>query len=239
MESKDLIRYVILGLGRSGTTAVHFALKGHPNATALNDEVKASFFSEGISEFTQRDDNLREKEAGYNYLFDALAGIFGDEHTRAIGMKCIPNSTAIAKELVNSLQLYFPKLKIVLVKRMDIVAQYGSLLRATKTTEWHSWRLGDHREDYSVKIRPFRLRKYVVQCHDISFELERLKATHDTLTLNYEECFIKGSKPDFTQLFQFIGVPSLNVTWLGSEKVAPPPDQYIRNYEALNKKYPY
>jgi len=237
-NDQELIRYIILGLARSGTTAVHFALKGHPNVSALNDEVNLSFFTEGISSFTQRDDNQKEKNAGYHKLFDALAGVFQDESTMALGMKCVPNSVEAANELVDSLRQHFPELKVVLVNREDLVAQYGSYLRAKSTGEWHSWRKSGDIKDFTVKIRTSRFRAYVTKCKDIYQVLKSLDDSHQVLEFSYEQCFLQGGEPDFSQLFGFIGVPQIEAAWLGSEKVAPPPDLYIKNYAELKKIMP-
>ena len=89
-DAKLIKRYVVLGLARSGTTVVHFALKGHPNIAALNDEVRVSFFTEGISTFTQRDDNVLEKKVGSLSLFDAVAGVFSDENDTPVGGREFP-----------------------------------------------------------------------------------------------------------------------------------------------------
>ena len=48
----DPTRYLIVGYSRSGTTVIHLALKGHPQVSAFNGELRPEpFFSLGISAF--------------------------------------------------------------------------------------------------------------------------------------------------------------------------------------------
>ena len=234
-SNQDMTRYIIVGLARSGTTVVHFALKGHPDVSALNDEVKLNFFTEGISCYTQRDDNQKEKEVGYLRLFDSLSGVFQNENTLALGMKYVPHSVETTKEFVARLRQYFPQVKVVLINRKDLVAQYGSSLRAESTGEWHSWSTSGEKKNYSVRIRPYKFRAYALNCIAMYEILRSLTESHEVLHFNYEKCFLQDGKPDFTNLFNFIGVSNQEATWLGSEKVAGPPESFIKNYNELKK----
>ena len=234
-DAKLIKRYVVLGLARSGTTAVHFALKGHPNIAALNDEVRVSFFTEGISTFTQRDDNVLEKKVGSYSLFDAVAGVFSDENTRALGLKCVPESVESAEALVQSLVKFYAGLSIVLVIRNDFTAQYGSMLRAKLTGEWHSWRKTGKQKNQRVRISKGDFKKYIIRTSGKLSALRQLKKTHEVLEFNFEEQLLYSKNPDFSPLFRFLDIPDLSVTWLDSKKVAPPPEDYIVNYEKMNQ----
>jgi len=66
-ESKNIIRYMILGSARSGTTFIHYLLGGHPNVSMLTDEIEVNsgFFSDGISKFTFMQDPKNEKKIGF------------------------------------------------------------------------------------------------------------------------------------------------------------------------------
>ncbi|MFH1319492.1 MAG: sulfotransferase [Bacteroidota bacterium] len=228
-------RYIILGLARSGTTVTHFALMGHPNVSALNDEVKVSFFTDGISTFTQRNDNQREKDKGFIALFDAITSIFANENTRALGLKCIPDSPKSAKDLVGALKKHFIDHKIIITVREDLVAQLGSLIRADTTGNWHSWRQHGKEKELTIVIKKSHLKKYIYTCLEISAELKKLHKTHDVLEFYYEKNFLNNSQPDFIELFDFLNLPRENVTWLKSEKVAPAPELYIKNYAKLKR----
>jgi len=236
-DSSKYLRYLVLGLGRSGTTAIHFALKGHPNVSALNDEVKISFFSEGISTFTQRDDNKTEKEAGFNMLFDSIAGVFANKETMAIGMKCVPADVDASVLLTKSIRKHFPDIKIILLNRKDLTAQYGSMLRAQATGEWHSWRQPETPSSKTVKINKHLFKKYITRSVLKYNELKTLSDSHDLLDVNYETCLLQKGGPDFSSIFDFLDLPSLPVTWQNCEKVSPPPEKYISNYELMKMKF--
>lgn len=233
--SDSMKRYVVLGLARSGTTVVHFALKGHPNVAALNDEVKVSFFTEGISAFTQRDDNILEKKVGSLSLFDSIAGVFAGDKTQALGLKCVPDSAAASRKLIDTLNKYYPDLRIVLVVRDDMVSQYGSMLLATLTGNWHSWRKSGKSGKEKVKISKWRFKKYIYNTLAKLNELRELKKTHAFVEFNFEKQLLTPESPDFSPLFKFIDIPDLKVTWLNSKKVAPPPEDYIVNYETMKR----
>ncbi|MBL4734231.1 MAG: hypothetical protein JKY18_02620 [Flavobacteriales bacterium] len=237
ITKNNITRYAVLGLGRSGTTAIHFALKGHPNVSALNDEVKVSFFSEGISSFTQRDDNEVEKEIGTTKLFDAITGVFSDGKTVAHGLKCVPADIDDTALLVNSIRQHYPDLKIVLLKRNDLTAQYGSMLRAQKTGEWHSWRLNKNTGNVSIKISRQLFKKYIKRSLSKFDLLDGLRNSHDLLIVDYEQSLLRDAGPNFSEVFHFLNLPDLPVTWLNCEKVAPPPEEYILNYHKMKDLY--
>ena len=131
--------YLIVGCPRSGTTVIHLLLKGHPNITALNDEIKVSpLFTKGISTFTFGNDLLEEKTLGFSLLFDAITSVSAKDHTRASGAKCVCHSPTQARVVVETLQKHMTNLKIILMVRNDLVAQYGSMLNASKGGINHS-----------------------------------------------------------------------------------------------------
>jgi len=232
-EASNYLRYLILGLGRSGTTAIHFALKGHPNVCALNDEVNVSFFSEGISTFTQRDNNSLEKEKGSKCLFDAIAGIFSNEKTKAIGMKCVPSDLQATKTLTIALKKHFPELKIILLIRKDLTAQYGSMITFFKQLIDKFSFYTKHPSTSQIKLNKRLFKNYIERSILKLNELKTLSNSHDLLEVEYEKCLLAKNGPDFSTIFNFLNLPNLEATWLNCNKVAPPPKEYIRNYEKM------
>ena len=63
-------------------------------------------------------------------------------------------------------------------------------------------------------------------------QLRLLKETHQVLEFNYEEDILPGEH--YQALFDFLEVPRVPITWMKMAKVAPPPADYIANYEAMN-----
>ena len=68
-------------------------------------------------------------------------------------------------------------------------------------------------------------------------ELKTLARSHDLLEVGYEECLLSENGPDFSKIFDFLGIPKLSATWLNCEKVAPPPEEYISNYDKMRKVF--
>ncbi len=69
-----MTNYIIIGPARSGTTVTHLILKGHPQVSALNDEIKVmQLFGKGISAYTFGNDSEYEITLGFRKAFKLLA----------------------------------------------------------------------------------------------------------------------------------------------------------------------
>lgn len=227
-------QYLVIGAKRSGTTLIHLLLKGHPNVSALNDELAVSpFFTQGISTFTYGNDLEEERKLGYLSLFNAISSVLADANCTAFGAKCAIGSQGNAQIIVNVLQKYLKDLKIILVVRNDLVAQYGSLISANKTGIMHSWYNSHAKyEPQKLRINKWLLTRYTISILDTYDTLRQLFATHKVLEISYEEYLLD---PAIIQnnLFEFVEVPNIDVTWLKSKKVMPDPANYILNYSSL------
>jgi LPS sulfotransferase NodH len=228
-------RYLIVGIQRSGTTVLHLALKGHPNVAALNDELKvAPLFTQGIRTFTFGNDTEEEKRRGHAALFDALTSITEGPDTVATGAKCACGSPALARVLVDSLQKHFAHVRIILATRRNLVAQFGSLLAAERSGVWHSWNPEfAGRRPPEISMNRWAFTHYVHRCLDTHAVLQGLHETHSVLTCEYED-YLKDPAAIHSQLFDFVGVPQRDVTWLESMKLVPRPEEYISNYAAMS-----
>ena len=227
-------RYLIVGCGRSGSTLIHLLLKGHPNIAALNDELNVSpFFTKGISTFTFGSDLVKEKNLGFTVLFDAVTSISAEDHTTSHGAKCVCHSPTQAWAVVDTLQKHLKDLKIILTIRNDLVAQYGSLVQAKKSGIYHSWYRGfENRKINKLRINKWLFFTYAINCLDILKVLSELHKTHDVIECLYED-FLVNPASVRKQVFNFLDVPQVDVTWLNSKKVMPDPDKYIENYSEM------
>ena len=224
-------RYLIIGQMRSGTTVTHLCLKGHPEISALNDEIKVEpFFTQGLSVFTHGNDLPEEKVRGPLVLYDALAGLCATPKVTAWGMKTAISSLTEAKTLIDSLRNGFPGLKIIHTQRDDIVAQYGSLLRAEATGQWHSWSKPIKDPLRTISLLKGKLAQVALQSIEISAALNTLKETHDFFDVSYERDLLPNDMLVFRRLFAFLGVSDVKIDWLNSTKVAPHPQSYIEDY---------
>jgi hypothetical protein len=230
-------RYLIIGLPRSGTTLTHTGVLGHPNISALTDEMLAMpFFPKGLSAFTFGNEYPEEKQKGHRALFDAMTSILANDKTTALGAKCCPQTIEQTQALVQSVQKNFPDLKIILSIRDDLVAQYGSLVSARFDGVWHSWHQGADK----IKNRRRRLYRpmfdrYVLNALESISLLRQLKQTHPVHEFAYEEQ-LTDQAGVFRRIFEFLRVPPVEVTWLRTKKVKDAPDQYITNYARMTRR---
>ena len=128
-------RYLIIGCGpRCGRTLCHRILKGYPEIAAPNFEISiVPLFTKGISEFT-----LGEKVYEISKLYNSICSITKEEEYTTVGAKTVCARTNNARILVQALRKEFQDINIILVIRRDLVAQYGSGIRANKTGLYHS-----------------------------------------------------------------------------------------------------
>jgi len=204
MKSSKYNRYIIVGPARSGTTVTHLCLAGHPNVSALNDEVKVHpFFTEGISAFTHGNDLETEFKKGFMAIFDALCTLNSPDELLAGGLKTAIGSSAEAANFVRSVQNFFPKVKIVLTLRDDIVAQFGSMELAKATGKWHSWVKPEGQLEGKITLDKDRLDAHAVDYLKTVRELQRLKETHEVFEVSYEKDILPGNRQVYHRLFQF------------------------------------
>ena len=235
MRSRTFTRYVIAGCNRSGTTVMHVALRGHPNASALGDEIKVHpFFTLGIGAFTHGFETEDERKYGHLAIFDAITSVGATKDTIAIGMKTAFSSRLQAIEFVRSMQENLRGVKVILTIREDLVAQYGSWLRANMTGQWHSWSKVQVDPNPTLRIETDQFSHYAVECLAVVDELRDLHRTHEVCEVFYENDILVDLDGASHRLFEFLGLPSVEVDWLQRmKKVAPRPEDYIENYEEL------
>ncbi|WP_319548771.1 sulfotransferase [Desulfogranum marinum] len=229
----EIKKYIIIGPARSGTTVTHLFLRGHPHVSALNDEVKISeLFEKGISAFTFGSDLPNEKAQGPRKIYDLLALLNADSATTAAGIKCAVASVEKAKKFVEQIKSSFSDVYIILIVREDVLAQFGSILRAKKTGKFHSWIKENNRPSSSITVDKGRYSQYLLTNIEIVETLQSLKETNNFLEISYEKDILTGQ--DYcAKLYNFLQLDPIEPAWLNSKKVAPPPNKYISNYDSI------
>ncbi len=232
-ESASRTRYVIVGMPRSGTTLIHKAVAGHPDASALNDELCVSpFWDRGLSTFTFGHETPEERRAGHVALFDAVTSIAASAATRAFGVKCCVSSPKEAELVVTSATRTIPGVKMIVVLRRDLVAQYASLLRARRSGAWHSWRHPDRLPVAQVHIRPLLFDRYTTNALETLARLQCAPAAHVVV---FEE-LVASKAHGFREIFDFLDLPDVPIDWELGEKVSPAPGAYIDNYLEMSNR---
>ncbi len=231
-----MIQYLILGIQRSGTTAIHKALMQHPNVSVLTDELTISpFFDLGIRTFTFGNETEEERMSGRQAIFNAITMRGEKSGVTHCGAKaCSTTSPNAARMVVDTLRRDLPKMKIILLDREDIVAQYGSGISAKRTRIYHSWDNGaDSRRLKRIYLNPLRFVLYAMDCLRVSEITSGLTETHETYTVRHEKLC-----DDFTgeirNICLFLGLRNLEIT-SNSRKLMPPPERYIANYNTLRR----
>jgi len=72
-------------------------------------------------------------------------------------------------------------------------------------------------------------------------KLGELRATHRLLDLSYEDEIAALGTDAFQRVYEFLGLPEVDISWIGSKKVAPSVDRYVTNasrlYEIQREEY--
>jgi len=239
------VRFLVVGMARSGTTATHHVIYGHPAASAMHDEVTVDpLFTQGISTFTVGGKNHQDTAAKYEALFDLLALHEDDPGApagavRAHGMKVVTQSPRDAAALVDCLVAHFPEVRIVHVRRDDLLAQFASLERASRTGVWHT-RADAAPTDPAPTSQPgpltldaARFERYLQTCAEVERELLRLRETHRVHEVRYERDIAPNDPTRAAALFEFLELPVVAPTWMTLTKTSPPLAAFVSNVAAL------
>ncbi len=227
-------RFVIAGMQRSGTTVTQRIVQGHPEVAMAWAEIAIEpFFGAGYSAWTFGNEAYAEREAAMPRMFDAIAGMHADERTKARGFKVAVNNAREATQLAHALDEYLPDVRLVLTRREDVVAQFGSIVRARETGEWHSW---SERGEAGprVELDPEELDAYDRECREIDAILRTVGDATRLFEVCYERDILGGTDPG--ALFDFLGVARVDVSWRTTQKTAPDPADYIEDYSALRRR---
>lgn len=237
MESSPT-RYIVVGRRRSGTTATHLCLRGHPSVSAVHNEVGVEpFLSKGIGAFTYGEERTEEElSSGIPALFDAMTAVPPASKRKARGMKLTLPDLRLAKVFVKGMQAYLPDVRIVHVQRNDVIARFASLKKAMQSGKWHR-RTQDRRQKETITIDPHDFSKHLIESIQVQQLLRDLRSSHDMLCLSYEDVILQGRLSTHAPLFRFVGVEPVEATWLRDKKLSPPPEEYVRNYSELTKMH--
>ena len=230
-------RYLIIGSARSGTTALHLAVLGHPNAAGLVDELRtAPLLTEGRAVFTRGKEPKHDREWMLPAVFDALTTLNADERTTAHGAKVVCNSPKTASAMVSVLQQQLRALKIIIVRRNDLVAQFGSGISGQRSGIMHAWNKGAQRRAVDkITINRWQFTAFAAGRLRTYDTLSALNHSHEVLNVEYES-LLDDSDGVYRSIYRFLGLSYVQPTWIAASKLLPPPDQYILNYDPLQSR---
>ena len=228
--------YLILGAPRSGTTALHLLIAGHPNVSTLNDEVKLDqILKVGISAFTYGGNTKKENDKSPWETFKFLSEYNSNNLSMTFGMKAATGNLAILEDYSSIIRNKLRHVSIIGCVRSDIMAQYASLKRAQFTGQWHSWRKEIAvASNFRLRIDPAEYSQYYLKNIQIIAQIRKLKESNNYLEISYEEDILKGV--DYAlKVFDYLNLPYVEPNWFNSKKVAPPVEDYVVNHDDIRK----
>lgn len=230
-------RYMVAGMPRSGTTAVHNTLRGHPSVSALHKEVAVDpFLTQGVAIFTRKHPKTR---SSISSLFDLMTSTQSVAEPEARGMKLTTGSDERARAFVEAVRTHLPDVRIILLVRRDLVAQFGSLVKSQKTGVWgqHVGESEGRGTAPTLELDRYEFAEYAIQAYQIRRRLRSMQETHEILEISYEEVLLGGKLPTHDPLFNFVGVEPQRADWLTDRKLSPPSESYIQNYDELASQH--
>jgi hypothetical protein len=229
-------RFAIIGAARSGTTVTHSLLCGHPEVSLFGEEIRIrEMFGQGSSLFTfQPLRKVAQQKRVTAGLFDVFALSNSSPETRAAGIKCAFGSLEASRLFVNGVKEHFPDMHIILVRRDDLVAQFGSAVRARKTGLYHSWRGSAKPMTDAMRLSKGLFRHYVLETRASLDLIQSLESTHPMLEVSYERDICSGLQYH-QKVYRFLGITEMEPVWVQNRKVSPPPEEYISNYAELRR----
>ncbi len=228
-----MTRYIIVGHARSGTSVTHHLLMDHSEVSAVYDEVDCNpFFTKGIGAFTHGLDKESEKQKSFLSLFDAITQLNVTPVTKACGLKTAINNPNAALAMVHTLQENMKDIKIIIVVRNSLVDLMGSIERAKKTGNWHSWQKNIKKENIRFSIPKDEFIEFAINSSHVYEILSGLQKSHEVIFFDYEKDISPNNPDNYNKLYDFLNLSS-HQTQIPLKKVAPTAEEYLINYKEL------
>ena len=227
-------RYLIIGYQRSGTTAMHLLLAGHPRVSVFTGELREPYFSKGLTAFNAGYLDDEERAKGHSLLFDAITGAHVTDTTTTVGAKTVCNSRPAARTIVEAVQSHLPDVRVLVIERRDLVAQYGSRKMTKLSGVYHSWNDGESRPTPRIRLDRRLFKRYAVVVAQTYEALRALEHSHDYVHLFHED-LVADRDAVYRRALEFLGLAYVAPDWFGSRKVLPHASTYIADYDALTE----
>lgn len=234
--STEQTRYLIVGPTRSGTTALHLLLGGHPQVSTLVGELAFKRLADGLSGFTLKGYvTEQEQQIGRRLVFDAITSAHRTSATTTLGAKATINSAAGASDLVKVVGTYMPFLKIIVMVRRDLVAHFYSRAQLRKTGVAHSWRRpADGKGEVSGRVDKWLLANSAITTLAMYRRLQAARGCADYVEVEYET-FAGDNLGTYRLLLDFLGLEYVEPTWHHSSKLHDNPEDVIPGYADLTR----
>lgn len=242
MSEQPPTRYLLLTMGRTGSTLLSRMLRQHPQIVDYQELFNVDFKA-AHEKCTSRVNSLNywlsfppDRKYRERRLFDRpenepSASEILTEHVwydgydpriRAVGLKLLHyqfGKQSYYPELRSTLEEFLPSIRVILLKRDNLLETYTSHRIASEILQWHIT------SEHERKPRP-RLRidveelTYAFEHYDAAWsELQYLSnLAQDQLQLSYDN-LVSSRKQCWFQSLKFLGVPEIDMPEVSLKKV--------------------
>lgn len=232
------LRFLVVGMQRSGTTVAHQVIAGHPQVASNPREVgpqlftdfARSYYNSGYDLFAQDGDRLSEGGT-VERLFDLLVEQgqqIGDRPV--IGLKVAVGQVQAAQEIATTIQQYMPALRVIHVARTDPIAAFASLRIAQKSGVFHTQGEGGQGVP-KLTLSRHDLVRYINDWDGINRAFSSLSALPHYTHVNFEQDIQHGTYLNGKAIFECLGLDPMTPDWVSLRKGLPPVADIVVNLE--------
>ncbi len=233
----DYTKFIVLAHARSGSSMVIGTLRKHPNVIGFGELFLSQRVVFNIKDFNNNSGKLLYLRNKYptNFLEESIFTYYRKD-VEAVGFKLFPEQLEKSHFRIIWKWLAANKdIKIILLRRENLLATYTSLLVAVKTGTYGMTTKSKRTNatvtiDYKKCLHEFQKQK---THHDNI--TERLKG-HDVLEVSYEE-MIKNIDAHTTKFQNFLNVKSHPIKINTVKNEVRSLSEVITNYEDLRNKF--
>jgi hypothetical protein len=198
-------RYLIVGPTRSGTTALHTLLGGHPGISIYTGELYFPRLAAGVAGFCKGGHATESEERlGRLALFDALAGATREPAAQVLGAKTTANARGTALSILKAAREHLPGVKFIVPVRHDIVAHYGSRFKLQTTGVAHSWDKPDRSaQNAQIRIDRWLLGRSALWLFETYDALRKAAEFTDYHEIDYE-AFAQDNDAVYRDMLKFL-----------------------------------
>ena len=235
---KGYKKFVIVSSGRSGSTFLETLLNSHPNIRSLSEifherelDPKTVFYYP-----KSRKQHKLFIDDPQRFLDVVLYNRYFHKDISYVGFKILYYQTRFHKQA--SVWPYLAdhkEIKIIHLKRNNLLAQYLSLVRAKKTDTWTQWKT--RKDSYEpVTLRLKECVGYFRAMENFMDETDWMFLRHDVKEVRYED-LVADRERQLGDILDFLGVQNHTKLYTGLIKQNPLPlSQSIANYEGLKRQ---
>lgn len=234
---QEPVRFLVVGMQRSGTTLVHQLLAGHPDvasnpreaAPALFHDFGATYFNTNRNLFEGQSESALGPDQTLIRLFDlAVEQAASISNRGAAGLKVATGRIKEAEAMADAIVAHAPTLRVVHIRREDPIAACVSFEFASKNKRFQIHD-GEDTPQPRIQIHRTRLVNYIHNWWAINAAFDRLSVLPHHLRVDYERDLASGALLGGETLFDFIGVEPVAPTWVTLKKSLPPKEETVVN----------